>query len=112
MVALAIAQQVSQTHDLGGPGCAPHELVTSCEPCSMCFGATPWSGVKRLVCAANEQDARDIGFDEGPKPTDWVAALEARGIEVVQGVLREEAVAVLRDYAVGGGAIYNGRLNS
>lgn len=110
MVAMAIAQQVARTHDLGGPGFGPHELVTSCEPCSMCFGALPWSGVKRLVCAASEQDARDIGFDEGPKPADWAAALESRGIEVVLGVLREKGANVLRDYAASGGAIYNGRL--
>ncbi len=75
----------------------------------MCFGATPWSGVRRLVCGAWEDDAREIGFDEGPKPVDWVEALTTRGIEVRRGVLRDTAKSVLRAYASQGGVIYNGR---
>ena len=109
MVAIAIAHQVVQTHDLGAAGSGAFELVTSCEPCSMCYGATPWSGVKRLICAAREEDAQAIGFDEGPKPDDWVGGLESRGIEVVRDVMRSEARQVLVDYALGGGTIYNGR---
>lgn len=110
MVAYAIAQQIVGSHDLGAKGLARHELVTSCEPCSMCFGATPWAGIKRLVCGATEADARAIGFDEGPKPANWVQALQVRGIEVVEGVLQHDAAQVLRDYGTRGGAIYNGRL--
>jgi len=109
MVALAIAQQVAKTHDLGATDSTHYELVTSCAPCSMCFGATPWSGVKRLVCAAREEDARAIGFDEGPKPASWVEALETRGIEVVLDIQRERAQGVLQLYAAQGGLIYNGR---
>lgn len=109
MVAFAIAQQVTGTHDLGGPGMPGYELVTSTEPCSMCFGATPWTGIRRLVCGARDEDARAIGFDEGPKLADWVEALETRGIEVVQDVLRHEASQILKSYATTGGQIYNGR---
>ena len=109
MIALAIAQQITSTHDLGGPGMPPYELVTSVEPCAMCFGATPWSGVRRLVCGARDRDARDIGFDEGPKLEHWVEALRSRGIEVTRDVLRYEARDVLVEYASQGGKIYNGR---
>lgn len=84
------------------------ELVASTEPCVMCFGATHWAGVGRLVCGARDADAREIGFDEGPKLTDWVSALEAQGIEVVQDVLRDKAADVLRQYGQTGGQIYNG----
>ena len=73
IVALALAQRALGTHDLGGPGMAPHELVTSVEPCAMCLGAVAWSGVRRLVCGAREAEARAIGFDEGPKPGRWAA---------------------------------------
>jgi hypothetical protein len=38
---------------------------------------------------------------------DWVKALNDRGITVVRDVLRNEAGAVLREYAAAGGAIYN-----
>lgn len=81
-------------------------LVTSTEPCCQCFGAIVWSDVKRLVCGAFTEDAEATGFDEGPKPNDWPARLEARGIEVVRGVEREEAKRVLTEYRERGGRIY------
>jgi hypothetical protein len=65
--------------------------------------------VRGLVCGARDADARGIGFDEGDKPADWVAALENRSIRVRQDVCRDEAVAVLRHYAESGGLIYNAR---
>ncbi len=112
MVAIAMAGQVLASFDLGGEDMPACELVTSTEPCAMCFGAVPWSGVRRLVCGARDADARAVGFDEGPKLENWKAALEERGIEVVQDVLREEAADVLRAYKSRGGLIYNGRLAS
>ena len=109
MVAIMLAQKALEDFDLGGPGHPVHELVTSAEPCAMCLGATPWSGVRSLVCAARDEDARAVGFDEGAKVSDWVGKLEERGIAVTRDVLREEAVAVLREYAARGGEIYNSR---
>ena len=41
------------------------EMVASTQPCAMCLGATPWSGIRRLVCGARDEDAEEIGFDEG-----------------------------------------------
>ena len=83
-----------------------YSLVASTEPCCQCFGALVWSGIRHLTCGANTADAEAIGFDEGPKPDAWVRALEARGITVTQGVQREEARAVLGEYARRGGVIY------
>ncbi len=107
MIAIALAQKAAGRYDLSDGGRLLYELVASAEPCAMCFGAVPWSGVSRLVCAARDADARAIGFDEGPKTTDWQAALEKRGITVVRDLLRKEAVAVLQEYAAAGGTIYN-----
>ena len=106
MLAIALAGRALESFDLG---VRATELVTSTEPCAMCLGAIPWSGVRRLVCGARDEDARRIGFDEGDKPADWIALLRARGIDVVQDVSRSEATAVLEDYARSGGPIYNGR---
>jgi tRNA(Arg) A34 adenosine deaminase TadA len=78
----------------------------------MCFGAIPWSGVSRLVCGARDEDARRIGFDEGPKLADWTGALESRGIRVMRDVLREEGASVLQEYVQRGGRIYNGGSHS
>jgi len=108
MLALATAQQAVGHYDLGG-STAVYELVTSAEPCAMCLGAIPWSGVRRVVCAARGEDACEIGFDEGAKPPDWVGELRKRGIEVLRDVLREEARDILRQYAWTGGLIYNAR---
>jgi tRNA(Arg) A34 adenosine deaminase TadA len=107
VVALALAQRAVGSFDLAADTARTFELVTSTEPCAQCFGALPWSGIRQLVCAATTEDAEGIGFDEGPKPDRWVAALEERGIHVRRGVLRDEARAVLAAYAGGGGVIYN-----
>jgi tRNA(Arg) A34 adenosine deaminase TadA len=112
VVALALAQRKLRTFDLGGAELPAHELVSSVEPCVMCLGATLWSGVRRLVCGARDEDARAIGFDEGPKPPGWAEQLEARGIQVVRDLLRPEAKAVLDLYAQSGGTIYNARRGS
>ena len=109
IIAIMLAQQRAGTYDLGGGGMPPLELVTSTEPCAMCLGAIPWSGVRRLVCGATGEDVTGIGFDEGAKPARWQRELEERGIAVVQSVCRAEAAAVLRRYAEQGGMIYNAR---
>lgn len=109
MVALANAQQQVRSFDLGAPGMPPHELVTSCEPCAMCFGAIPLSGVRSLVCGARSEDAEAFGFDEGAKPKNWATALQERGIDLTREVCREEAVGVFQEYQKRGGLIYNPR---
>jgi len=106
MLALALAQRALGGWNLAAPGLPALELVSSSEPCAMCFGAIPWSGVAALVCGARAADAEAVGFDEGPKPARWVAALEARGIAVARDVLRAEARAVLAAYAAAHRTIY------
>ena len=105
MVALSLAQLSRGQWNLSHAG--PLQLVTSCEPCAMCFGALPWSGIKSLVCGARKEDAEEAGFDEGDKPEQWVSSLRNRGIEVERGVLRSEAASVLSYYRDSGGPIYN-----
>ncbi|WP_432822397.1 nucleoside deaminase [Trichloromonas sp.] len=107
IVALTLAQQQTGCYRLGMDG-KRFELVSSTEPCAMCLGAIPWSGIVRLTCGARDEDARGIGFDEGAKPAQWILELERRGIEVVRDVCRSEATAVLRQYRDQGGEIYNG----
>ena len=105
MVAISLAQ-----HRLGGWNLAKlgnFRLVTSCEPCAMCFGAVPWSGVRSLVCGARKSDAEAAGFDEGEKPHDWVESLRERGIDVELDVLRDESARIFKHYRDTGGVIYN-----
>jgi len=107
IVAIALAQRILGTYDLASIGGKSYELVTSTEPCAMCLGAIGWSGIKRVVCGARGCDAESIGFDEGAKPAKGVLSLEDKGITVVRDILRDEASAVLNQYAQSGGKIYN-----
>jgi tRNA(Arg) A34 adenosine deaminase TadA len=108
MLALMMAQRRLGSWTLGAPDMPAHDLVSSCDPCAMCLGATLWSGVRRLVCGADRDDASRLDFEEGPVFPASHAYLEARGVAIVRGVLREEARAVLELYRQGGGLIYNG----
>jgi tRNA(Arg) A34 adenosine deaminase TadA len=109
MVAFALAQKKTGSYDLGRYDLPAHELVTSIEPCAMCFGAIPWSGVRRIIAGARDADARSIGFDEGPKMKDWRSELEKRGIATLCDINREAAAQVLYNYSLQGGTIYNSR---
>ena len=108
MVAFQLAQKRIAAYSLHGEGHPAHDLFTSCAPCAMCLGATLWSGVTRLAYAGHREDAERARFDEGPVFAESYAYLEARGVEIVRGLLREEAQVVLERYRALGGEIYNG----
>lgn len=105
IMALLLAQKNINEYTLR-PECTC-ELVSSTEPCAMCLGAIAWSGIGACVFGARDEDARQIGFDEGDKPENWQAKLEKRNIKVTTDVCRKEAVKVLQEYKEGKGLIYN-----
>jgi tRNA(Arg) A34 adenosine deaminase TadA len=114
VVALGLAQAAIGGWDLGAAGLPAHELVVNWRPCIQCYGAAMWSGVRRLVIAGDGPELEEITtFDEGPLGADWVAQFEARGIEVVRDVLRDEALEVFRAYRkavdTDGLVVYNAR---
>jgi tRNA(Arg) A34 adenosine deaminase TadA len=111
-VALMVSQQVLKTYDLGAPNFPKFELVTSSQPCIQCYGNLWWSGISRLVTGTSvAQTAAIAGFDEGPVPSNWAELLRdrqpvERSMEVVEGVLADEACKVLELYVRKGGARY------
>ncbi|KAA3640490.1 MAG: nucleoside deaminase [Armatimonadetes bacterium] len=107
IVAIGLAGSLLGRYDLSDNGARPAVLASSVEPCAMCLGAVPWSGVSRVIIGARDADARKVGFDEGDKPSDWVASLESRGITVTRDVQRQHSVLVLNSYVSSGGEIYN-----
>jgi tRNA(Arg) A34 adenosine deaminase TadA len=110
VMALSLAQRQLGVYDLGGPGLPAHQLVVNWSPCAMCFGAVLWSGVRSLVIAGAGPELEDMtGFDEGPMPSQWRQELAQRGIELVEDVLREEALADFRQFATDQPLIYNAR---
>ncbi len=108
VMAIMLAQRRVGSYTLRTPALPPTQLFSSCAPCAMCLGAVLWSGVRRLVWGALRDDALAIGFEEGPVFPESIAYVQERGIEVVPGVLRAQARAVLEEYARTGGRIYNG----
>ncbi|MFT7587262.1 MAG: tRNA(Arg) A34 adenosine deaminase TadA [Cellvibrionaceae bacterium] len=110
IMALSLAQQILGTWDLGAEGMPEYELLTSGQPCAMCFGSIPWSGIRHVAVSVAGADVEEIaGFDEGPVHPDWVGELEKRGITVTEHVLREEGLEVFRSYRDSGQLVYNGR---
>lgn len=107
IVAIMLAQKKAGSFTLNRENFPRVELITSIAPCAMCLGAIPWSGIKKLVCGGRDEDARNIGFDEGAKVDNWRETLEVRGIETVVDVCREEAREVLEKYRTRNGVIYN-----
>lgn len=108
MVAFMMAQRRVGSFTLAASRLPAHELHTSCEPCAMCLGATLWSGVRRVVYGATRDDASRLDFEEGPVFPQSYRYLEDRGVEIVRGVLRDEARSVLELYRARSGRIYNG----
>lgn len=107
---LTLAQQKLGTWDLGAAGLPAMQLVVNWRTCVMCYGAVLWSGIRSLVIAGSGPELEAItGFDEGPIHPNWKAELERRGIEVVDDVLRDDAVAVFRDFAASDSYVYNAR---
>jgi tRNA(Arg) A34 adenosine deaminase TadA len=104
MLAFMLAQKALGQHRLDE---REHRfiLATSAQPCAMCYGATPWAGIHRLLIGARKEDVEKLTpFDEGPLPRNWIAGLARRNIEVTRDVLRREACEVLKAYAEGGSA--------
>lgn len=107
IVAFMMAQARLGHFSLRADGMPRHVLATSCEPCAMCLGATLWSGVCRVICGANREDAARLAFDEGPVFPESYAYLRERGIEFTFQVRRAEAAEVMEAYRKKSGVIYN-----
>lgn len=102
ILALATSQQRTQAYRLNVGG-SRITLATSSQPCAMCFGAVLWAGIDELLIGASANDVQELaGFDEGPLPADWPGELERRGIAVQQGLMRDHARDVLREYGASG----------
>lgn len=113
IMAVSTAQKMLGVYDLGAEGLPAHELVVNWRPCSMCLGATLWSGVRSLVIAGDGPELEEItGFDEGPVPHDWRDELKRRGINLIEDVLRDEAIAAYKEFAASQNFVYNARLGS
>ena len=65
-------------------------LYATCEPCPMCLGAIYWSRPKRLVFAANKQQAAAAGFDDAFIYNEIVLPYNQRKLDTERIVLQED----------------------
>jgi len=113
IMAISLAQNNLGVYDLGGPGMSKHDLFVNWLPCTMCYGAVIWSGISRLVIAGHGPELEEItGFDEGPRPGNWENELHKRGIETIDGILRNEAIETFNHFNKANKFVYNARQNS
>lgn len=75
-----------------------YTLYSSCEPCFMCSGAMVWVKLGRLVFGASNTDLETILENKGCDCSDIVFANSFWQPRVTKGILREDALAVLKDY--------------
>ncbi len=92
--AIRAACEALETIEL--PGCT---IYSSCEPCPMCFAAIHWAKIDRIVYGASIADAAAAGFEELSISNEQMRSLGGATVQVVGGVLGEEAAAMMRRWA-------------
>ena len=75
-----------------------YTLYSSCEPCFMCSGAMVWVKLGRLVYGASNIDLENILGNKGCNCSKMVFDNSFWHPQVTEGVLREEALAILEQY--------------
>ena len=75
-----------------------YTMYASCEPCFMCSGSLVYARLGRLVFAASNMDLAEVLGRAGCSPARIVFENSSWKPQLTAGVLRDEAVSVLREY--------------
>ena len=105
-VAISKACEAENTHDLGLDENKRFEIFLNCEPCTGCAHFILVSGIRRVVYAASGKVKERIGMEQGVQP---LAHLRECGIEVVSGVLANDAKRLIEESARSDEPPYNPR---
>lgn len=73
-------------------------IYSTTEPCPMCFSAIHWSGIARIVYGSAIADARRAGFSELGISNEEMKRMSGSKVEIVPGLLAEEAVALFTEW--------------
>lgn len=95
VVAIRAACRTARRVDLDG--C---EIYCTVQPCPMCLAACHYAGIRRIVYGASLADMQAVTCRELMTVSDPAAL--APEIEISAGCLREESLALLRQWAAGG----------
>lgn len=69
-------------------------IYSTCEPCPMCFSASHWARIARIVYGARIEDAKRYGFHELTISTAQMKALGHGVPEITADLLRDESLEV------------------
>lgn len=75
-----------------------YTMYSGCEPCFMCSGAMVWVKLGRLVYGASNMDLESILGNKGCNCSKLVFDNSFWHPEVTAGVMRDESLAVLKNY--------------
>lgn len=73
------------------------EIYTVCEPCPMCLAAIYWAHIDKVYFSNTQQDASNIGFDDGFLYQEFALEMGKRRIAAEQ-VSSPEAEALFRQW--------------
>ncbi len=89
VTAIRSACKLLDTIDLSGA-----TIYSTCEPCPMCFSASHWAKLDRIVYGATIEDAEKAGFHELSIHNHDMKHLGGSAIEITPHVLRSECAAL------------------
>ncbi|MEM6552095.1 MAG: nucleoside deaminase [Planctomycetota bacterium] len=80
-------------------------VYATTEPCPMCFTASHWASVKRIVYAASIADAARFGFRQLEISTDQLKTLGRADMEIVPDFMRDASVALFELWSEKNGSL-------
>ncbi|NYT02565.1 MAG: nucleoside deaminase [Methanosarcinales archaeon] len=92
---LAIREACRARGSIDLSGCV---IFSSCEPCPMCFSACHWARIDKIFYGARIEDAEGFGFHELPISNRLMKELGGSQVALVGDLLREESLAVFREW--------------
>jgi tRNA(Arg) A34 adenosine deaminase TadA len=91
--AIRTACRVLGTIDL--TGCV---IYSTTEPCPLCFSACHWARISKIVYGTEIADSAALGFSELTITNEEMKRVGGSPVEIVGGFMREENVALLREW--------------
>jgi tRNA(Arg) A34 adenosine deaminase TadA len=73
-------------------------LYATCEPCPMCFSASHWARITKIIYGARIQDAKNLGFHELSVSNLAMKDKGSSEIQVEGPLLLEENLALFEDW--------------